>query len=89
MVKLDRCLDSCNTFNDLSNTACAASKIEDLDIRVFNMITWTNEWTALTKYISSECKYKFDEKKNVTFYQPSIMDDSATICDDFRGRRRS
>ena len=27
------------------------------------MITWTNESKTLTKYISSECKCKFDGKK--------------------------
>ena len=38
-VKLDKCIGSCNTLNDLSNTVCVANKTEDLNIHVFNTIT--------------------------------------------------
>ena len=38
-VKLDRCVGSCNTLNDLSNKVCFPNKIEDLNLSVFNMIT--------------------------------------------------
>ena len=38
-VKLDRCVGSCNTLNDLSNKAYSPNKTEDLNIHVFNMIT--------------------------------------------------
>ena len=43
MVKLDRCVESCNTMNDLSNKVCIPNKTEDLNLRVFNMITRINE----------------------------------------------
>ena len=62
-VKLDRCAGSFNTINDLSNKACVPNKAEDLNLRVFNMITDTNEWKTLPKHISYECKCKFDETK--------------------------
>ena len=62
-VKLDRCVGSCNTINDLSNKVCVPNKIEDLDLSVFNMITGINESKTLTKDISCECKSKFDGKK--------------------------
>ena len=61
-VKLDRCVESCNTLNDLSNKACIPSKTEDLNISVFKMITRINESKILTKHISCECKCKFDGK---------------------------
>ena len=38
-VKLDRCVGSCSTLNDLSNKVCAPNKTEDLDLSVFNMIS--------------------------------------------------
>ena len=38
-VKVDRCVRSFNTFNDLSNKVCVPSKSEDINIYVFNMIT--------------------------------------------------
>ena len=41
-VKLDRCVGSCNTLNDLSNKACVLNKTEDLNLSMFNMITGIN-----------------------------------------------
>ena len=42
-VKLDKCVGSCNTLNDLSNKVCVANKTEDLNMHVFDMITGKNE----------------------------------------------
>ena len=62
-VKLDRCVGSCNTLNDLSNKACVPNKTDDLNLSLFNMITRINEPKTLTKHISCECKCKFHEGK--------------------------
>ena len=62
MVKLDRCVGSCNTLNDLSNKVCARNKTDNL-IHVFSMITGKNESNILTKDRSCECKFKFDDRK--------------------------
>ena len=62
-VKLDRCVGSCNTLNDLSNKVCIPNKTEDLNLGVFNMIRGINESKTLTKHISHECKCRFDETK--------------------------
>ena len=59
-VKLDRCVGSCNTLINLSSKVCNLSKTEDLNLNVLNMITRVNESKTLTKYISCECKSKFD-----------------------------
>ena len=62
-VKLDRCVGSCNNVNDLSNKVCVPNKTEDLNLRVFNMITGINVSKTLTKDILCKCKCKFDGKK--------------------------
>ena len=62
-VKLDRCVGSCNTLNGVSNKVCVPNKTEDLNLRVFNMITGINESKTLAKHISCECKCKFDGRK--------------------------
>ena len=59
-VKLDRCIGSCNTLNDLSNKVCVTNKAEDLNLSVLNMITGINNSKTLTKHISCEFKCKFD-----------------------------
>ena len=50
-VKLDRCIGSCNTLNDLSNKVCISNKREILNLSVFNMNTGINESKILTKHI--------------------------------------
>ena len=42
-VKLDRCIGSCNTLNDLSNKVCVPNKTEDLNLSVFSTITGIND----------------------------------------------
>ena len=61
-VKLDRCVGSCNTLNDLSNKVCIPNETEDLNLSVLDMITGINELKALTKHISCKCKCRFDGK---------------------------
>ena len=63
LVKLDTCVGNCNTLNDLSNKVCFPNKTEDLNLNVFNMITWINESKTLTKHISCECKCRFYGRK--------------------------
>ena len=57
-TKLDRCVRSCNTLNDLSYKVCVPNKTENLNLSGFNMITGINEWKILRKHISCVCKYK-------------------------------
>ena len=62
-VTLDKYFETCSTLDDLTNKICVPNKTEDLNLRVFNMITGINESKTLTKHISCECKRKFDERK--------------------------
>ena len=62
-VKLDRCVGSYNTINDLTNKVCVPNKTKDLNLSVFNMITGINKSKTLTKHISCEWKCKFDQRK--------------------------
>ena len=50
-VKLERCVESYNTLNGLSNNACVLNKREYLNLRMFNMITGINKSKILTKLI--------------------------------------
>ena len=59
-IKLDKCVGSCNTLNDLSNKVCLPIKTGNLSVTVFNMITGINESKTLTRDIFCECKCKFD-----------------------------
>ena len=62
-VKLDRCVGSCNTLNDLSNKVCIPNKTEDLNLSMSIMIKGINESKTLTKHISCELICKFVGRK--------------------------
>ena len=62
-VKLDRCVQSCNTLDDLSSKVFVPNKTEDLHLSALNMITVINELKTFTKHISCEYKCKFDGRK--------------------------
>ena len=47
-VKLNKCVGSCNTLNNLSNKVCVSNKTEDLNLSTFNMIIGINESKTLT-----------------------------------------
>ena len=64
-VKLDRCVASCNTLNDLSIKICIPNKTEDLNLSIFNIITGIDKSKTLLKYISCECKCNL-MKQNVS-----------------------
>ena len=63
MVDLGRCNGSCNTLDDTSGKTCVPSKTENVNIKVFHMITRINGSITLTKHLSCKCKYKFDGRK--------------------------
>ena len=50
MISLDNCIVSCNSVNDLSITICLLSKTEDVNVKVFNIITNRNEAKSLVKH---------------------------------------
>ena len=64
-VKLDRCVASCNTLNDLSIKICIPNKTEDLNLSIFNIITGIDKSKTLLKHILCECKCNL-MKQNVS-----------------------
>ena len=51
MVNLKRCGGSCNTLYDLSAKICIPNKIEDVNLKLLNVITGINERKSLVKHI--------------------------------------
>lgn len=60
MVSLDRCGESYNNFEDPVGIICVSNKIENLNLKVFNMMKEIGESSILIK---CECRCKFDERK--------------------------
>ena len=62
-VKLDRCVGSCITLNELYNEVCGPNKTEDLNVHVFSKVTGLNESKTFAKDTPCKCKCKFDGRK--------------------------
>ena len=60
MINLCKCSGRCHSVDDLSTKIYGPSKTKDINVKVFNMITNINESETLVKYISCDCKCKFD-----------------------------
>ena len=54
-------MGSCITLNDLSNTVCIP-KTEDLNLRVFNIVTGINDTKKLTKHITYKRRCNSNQK---------------------------
>ena len=42
-ISMDKCNGSCNTVKDIFRSICVCNKIEDMNLKVFNMIKGINE----------------------------------------------
>ena len=62
MVSLDKCSGSCNVADGLSRKTCVLSKINDVNVKVFNTITRTDESKTFVKHISCDFKRKLNSK---------------------------
>ena len=52
MIHLGKCCGSCNSANDLSTKIWVLNKAEDINVKVFNMITNKNEAKTMIKHVS-------------------------------------
>ena len=57
MISLDKCTRSCNA---LSPKICVPKETKDINVKAFNTITNKNEAKTMTKFISFDCKCKFN-----------------------------
>ena len=57
MIGLGKYNGSCNV---LSPKICVPKETNDINVKVFNMITNKNEGKAMAKHISCDCKCKFN-----------------------------
>ena len=59
MISLDTCTGSCNF---LSPKICVLKEKKDTNVKAFNMVTNKDEAKTMTKYISYDCKWKFNSR---------------------------
>ena len=59
-IKINRCKGSCNTTNDPYAKICVPDQIKNTNIKVFNLLSRTNETRHIKLHKACKCKCKLD-----------------------------
>ena len=59
-IKMNRCVGSCNTIDDPYGKTCFANDIENIGLKVFNLLSQNKETISIEKHKSCGCKCKLN-----------------------------
>ena len=59
-IKISKCSDSCNNINDPYAKICVPNVIKDLNVKIFNLMSRTNETRHIKWHETCKCKCKLD-----------------------------
>ena len=60
-IKINKCSGNCNNINDPNANICVPDTVKDLNVKVFNLITLTNEARHIKWYEACKCIYRLDK----------------------------
>ena len=63
-TKTTKCSGSCNNINDPYAKICVPNVIKDLNVKVFNLMSRTNEARHIKWHETSKCKCRLDASNN-------------------------
>ena len=59
-IKINKCKDSCNTINDPYAKICVPDTIKNISVKVFNLMSRTNETRHIQWHKTFNCKCRLD-----------------------------
>ena len=59
-IKTSKCSGSCNDINDPYAKICVPDVVKDLNVKVFNLMSRTNETRHIKWHKTCKCKYRLD-----------------------------
>ena len=59
-IKIDKCKDSCNTINGPHIKLCVSDAIKNINVKLFNLISRTNETRHIEWHKTCKCKCRLD-----------------------------
>ena len=59
-IKINKCKGSCNTTNEPYPKICVPDQIKDTNVKVFNLMSRTNETRHIKWYKTCKCKCRLD-----------------------------
>ena len=59
-IKINRCQGSCNTINDPYAKICVPNQIKNTNVKVFSLMSRTNETRHIKWYKTFKCNFRLD-----------------------------
>ena len=59
-IKINRCKGSCNTINDPYAKICVSDQIKNTNVKVFNLMSRTNETRRIKQHKTCKCRCRID-----------------------------
>ena len=60
-IKINKCSGNCNNINDPYAKICVPDTVKDLNVKVFNLMTLTNETRHIKWHESCKCIFRLDK----------------------------
>ena len=60
-IKINKCKGSCNTINDPYAKICVPDNIKNTNVKVFNLMSKTNETRHIQWHVTCKCRCRLDE----------------------------
>ena len=59
-IKINKCGGSCNNINDPLAKLCVRDTIKNVNVKVFNLMSFTNQTKQIEWHETCKCKYRLD-----------------------------
>ena len=59
-INVNKCSGSCNNINDLYPKLCVPDVVKNINVKVFNLMSWTNQTKRIVCHENCKCKYRLD-----------------------------
>ena len=60
-VKMNRCYGNCNSINDLYAKICAPDVVKNLNVKVFNLMSRSNESRSIKLHETCKCIFRLNK----------------------------
>ena len=59
-IKINKCSGSCNNINDPYAKICVPDIAKNINVKVFNLMSWSNQTRPIEWYETCKCKCRLD-----------------------------
>ena len=59
-IKENKCSGSCNNINDPYINLCVPDVVKNINVKVFNLLSWSNQTKEIEWHVNCKCKCSLD-----------------------------